>query len=162
MKKLILLTATILLFINTDAQKTYGNIGIRGGESSGIIYNFYADGANSLGILLKLSHENFRVTILKEKYLPVLLNYSEHLFFYKGIGAHAGFESWYKNNFFNEYYYRRYAPVIGVDGIAGIEYRFFKYPISCGIEYKPYIDLLGRNFFSIHLWDFGCTVKYSF
>ncbi|MFA6923341.1 MAG: hypothetical protein WC223_03715 [Bacteroidales bacterium] len=162
MRKFILLFASLIIIANISAQNKERAIGFRGGETFGFTYNYNLDESISIGAILKLSHNEIRIVILKEKVIPVLLSYSDHLFFYTGIGAHAGFVSWekYRNNEFRSVNYC--APLIGADAVIGLEYRFFKYPFSLGAEYKPYVDLLGRKIFSLRLFDFGVTAKYNF
>ena len=62
-----------------------------------------------------------------------------HLFFYHGFGGHLGYTKWNKDKIFindTTFYKHRYhkSPIFGIDGLLGIEYRFYKYPLSVSIE----------------------------
>ncbi|MDD5570006.1 MAG: hypothetical protein PHD97_02510 [Bacteroidales bacterium] len=162
MKKFVLLFASLIILANIFAQNKERAIGFRGGETFGFTYNYNPDESISIGAILKLSHNEIRFVILKENVMPVLLSHSDHLFFYNGLGVHAGFMRWekYRSDEFHSVNYC--APLIGADFVVGLEYRFFKYPFSVGAEYKPYVDLFGEKFFSLRLFDFGGTIKYNF
>ena len=96
-------------------------------------------------------------------YTPCLFD----LFFYYGVGAHTGFirekKLYYTDcdgNDWCEDYYRKLYPVLGLDGLIGAEYRFYSVPITIAIDFKPYLEFFGEEFFKINLYDFGLTLKY--
>jgi hypothetical protein len=96
--------------------------------------------------------------------LPIPFKTVENFFFYYGVGGHVGFEQWYRRYHYDNqpdtYYYRHVAtPVVGVDGIAGIEYRLKKVPLAFGFDYKPYFNLFGEQFFDMNMGDFGFSFK---
>ena len=162
MKKLLL-----FLFIPfvTNAQVYRGAIGIRGGESAGISVQLFSDENNVVQGLLGFRNSGTQFTVLKEKYMPVLLKYSDHIFLYKGYGGHLGYERWYKwkDGDWPDYNrHMRSAPLAGIDGVIGLEYRLFKFPLKFGLEYKPFAELSLHNIFRLNLWDFGVTIHYSF
>ena len=36
-------------------------------------------------------------------------------------------------------------PVVGIDAMVGAEYRFYRIPLTIGMEYKPFLELFGRK-----------------
>ncbi|NTW31503.1 MAG: hypothetical protein HGB12_02565 [Bacteroidetes bacterium] len=163
MKKLLLLFILISpLAIN--AQECNKSIGLRGGDSWGFTYRICSDDANAEEALLSFRNGGMQFTVMKEKFMPVLLKYSEHIFLYKGYGGHLGYSKWRHKDYEDNLYWQHHSkasPLIGIDGVIGLEYRLFQYPFSAGIEFKPFIELGGHRFFRLNLWDFGFTVKYN-
>jgi hypothetical protein len=165
MKKLLsLLLFSIPLLSFTQNYSTCA--GFRGGESWGFTYRFYNDENNATEALLSFRNGGMQLTAMKEEFSPVLLNYSSHFFLYKGYGGHLGYTRWLHddyNHFTNEFWYHTKAsPVLGIDGLIGLEYCLFKYPFTCGLEFKPFAEVGGRRFFKLNLWDFALTFKYTF
>lgn len=163
MKKLFLLFLLVPLYLN--AQDHNGAIGIRGGESGGITAQMFKDEGSAIQALLSFRRTGVQFTVLTERYMPVLLNYSDHIFLYEGYGGHIGYERWYKyhaGDWPNYSEHMRTSPLIGIDGIVGLEYRLFKYPFKFGIEYKPFAELSLHHVFRLNLWDFGVTIHYTF
>jgi hypothetical protein len=165
MKKFVIFLFTVFPLINF-AQNYTSCIGIRGGDSWGFTFRIYNDESNATEALLSFRDGGVQFTAMKEVFMPVLLNYSSHFFLYKGYGGHLGYNSWLHddyNKLNNEFlYHTKAAPVVGIDGLVGLEYRLFKYPVSGGLEYKPFAELGGRRFFKLNLWDFALTFKYTF
>ena len=161
MKKLLILLFFPLVI---NAQHYKGAIGIRGGESAGISLQLFSDESNAAQALLSFRKNGMQFTVLKEKYMPVLLNYSDHIFLYQGYGGHIGFERWYnwKDDEWPYDYHMRSAPLAGIEGVVGLEYRLFKCPLKFGLEYKPFAELSFHNVFRLNVWDFGVTIHYMF
>lgn len=161
MKKLLIL---LLFPLVVHAQNYWGAIGIRGGESAGISVQLFNGESNAVQGLLSFRHSGIQFTVLTEKYMPVLLKYSDHIFLYQGYGGHIGYERWYKWKDGDWPYYNQHvqaSPIAGIDGIVGMEYRLFKYPFKFGLEYKSFAEFSLHNVFRLNLWDFGVTVHYT-
>ena len=165
MKKIIL-SILISLPIILNAQDFKRSVGFRGGESTGITFRFFSDENNAAEALLSFRDGGIQFTVLKELYMPVLLKYSDHIFLYKGYGGHIGYSQRTHHDFFEgnnvNWYHLKSAPLLGIDGVMGLEYRLFKYPLTGGIDFKPFAEIGGRRFFRLNLWDFAFTLKYTF
>ncbi len=156
---LLSLPAQIIL-----AQDFRQAVGIRAGWSSGFEYRVYTDDLNSYRLLLSTRNRGMQFHALKEFHRYDLFEFSDQLVFIFGAGLHAGYERWdvHHYNYKYSYYHTRTAFIAGLDGLAGLEYTFYKAPVSLGIEVKPFFDFFGRDFFKLGLFDFGFTAKYLF
>lgn len=157
----------ILLFslpLALSAQTFNKAIGIRGGHSAGFEYRFYTDDANSYKLLLATRDNGIQFHAMKEFHEYDLFDFSEQLSLFYGLGAHFGYEQWDKyyvqDN--TSWYEERTALLAGIDAVVGVEYLFYEVPLSIGFEVKPYVDVLGRDFFDLELFDFAFTIKYLF
>jgi len=159
--KLLFFILTFPLFLN--AQEYLSAVGLRGGLSSGVTCRFFSNDENAIEALLSFRDCGIQLTAMEEKFMPVFLNYSEHIFLYYGYGGHLGYSKWPDEDYYNSHrYYINALPLVGIDGIAGLEYRFYKFPVTTGIDFKPFSELGGRRFFRLNLCDFGITLKYTF
>jgi hypothetical protein len=168
MRILILL---ILLTVCTTsmAQHHKQYLGVRGGISSGISYKIFKDEFTAFEGILSYRSGGIQLIALIEAYKPVYLKHSDKVYFYSGMGVHLGYKGWEKNTLlgssvFSDHRitYEKYSPVIGLDGILGFEYRFESVPLIIALDYKPFFELFGQNFFNLHISDFGFSVKYVF
>jgi hypothetical protein len=145
----LLLIAHLAILPSLFSQDYKTGIGIRLGTSAGISVKHSVAGNNYVeGILSSpFNRGGFLVTGLYEwqNALP-----TKNLSWYFGVGGHLGIwrDNRYKDNF---YYvntrYKNYG-VIGIDGILGIEYVFDNAPIGLGLDWKPYVNLLGNSEFT--------------
>ena len=138
--------------------------GIRLGLSPGFEYRIFSDDFNSYRFLLSTRGRGAQIHLLKEFHRYDLFNFTDQLVFLYGAGVHAGYERWdlkhYDEN--TQWYTTHTAVVAGMDGLAGLEYRFYRAPVSLGIEVKPYFEFFGKEVFGLELFDFGFTARYLF
>ena len=125
--RLIALALTLLTF-GANAQVHKQAIGIRGGLSSGFEYRVYSNEYNSYKLLLSSRDRGFQATGLKEFHELALFNESEQLVFFYGIGAHVGYERWDEYHYSSDVRYSntKTSLIAGLDGLAGVEYNFWK------------------------------------
>ncbi|HYQ58303.1 MAG TPA: hypothetical protein VEP89_13260 [Draconibacterium sp.] len=163
MKNFFILLIFLLPFVTT-AQSFNKAIGIRGGHSAGFEYRFYTDDANSYKFLLATRDNGVQFHAFKEFHEYGVFDTSEQLSLFYGLGAHFGYEQWdeYHVQYNTSWYKERTALLAGIDAVVGVEYLFYEVPLSIGFEVKPYIDVLGRDFFDLELFDFAFTIKYLF
>lgn len=167
MKKLLpflFLTLLCIIHIQANAQNYTRNAGVRGGITAGFTYRNYMDESNALEGILSFRLNGLQVTGLREFFMPKLEEYSENIYMVWGYGAHAGTtyaDSW---NFGTRTYFssRKFSPVIGIDGFAGLEYRIREFPLVVGIDYKPFFELSANRFFNLQIWDLAFSLKYAF
>lgn len=167
MKKTLIFTAGLFLIVSgLHAQAFMKEAGIRGGLTSGFTYRQYLNEALSYEGLLSFRQGGAQFTILRQIHEPESFGISDNLWFTYGYGAHGGFffSDVYKFMWHNEFYYpqRRFSPVIGIDGYAGIEYRVDEFPVTFGLDYKPFFEFSVYQFFRLRLADMAFTVKYRF
>ena len=167
MKPIYFLAIIMLLTLSGNAQETNMAIGIRGGLSSGFEYRAFSEDLRSYKVLLSTRKQGLQLTGLKEFHIPDVFDIKEDFSFVYGLGAHAGFESWYVYepdvNFpatINRY--KKSGVIAGLDALAALEYTIPKIPFVVGIEVKPYFNLFGKNIVQFQLFDFAFTVKYTF
>ncbi|MEZ5103844.1 MAG: hypothetical protein R2757_05075 [Draconibacterium sp.] len=164
MKKSLILLLLFTTIQIIQAQEFRQAIGIRAGWSSGFEYRFYTNDLNSYRLLLSTRENGMQFHALKEFHRYDLFDFTDQLVFIFGAGAHVGYERWNElyYNYNSSYYRNRTAFIAGLDGLAGLEYTFYKAPVSIGFEVKPYFDLFGREVFDLDLFDFAFTAKYLF
>lgn len=166
--RIIFLIILMNLTLFSAAQEYRQQIGLRGGFTSGVSYKLFKDELKALEGILSYRDNGIQLTAIIETYKPVYLKHTDKVHFFSGLGAHIGYTAGY-NNFWLEdrifrsnYHGNTFRPVLGLDAILGFEYRFNQIPFVLGIDYKPYFELFGQNFFSLNLWDIGISIKYSF
>lgn len=151
-------------FAQGDYNKTYA-IGIRGGVTHGVTFRqMLSDNTGFQGILT-FKNAGFKLTGMKIKTRDYDFPYSNHFFMIKGYGVHIGTEKTdhftilgRRYNYENEYV----APLFGLDGLLGLEYRFSQIPIHLGLDFKPFIEFSTKSYFSVNIWDIGFYLSYTF
>lgn len=177
MQKLLKMKHTIILGLFLCAalagfsQGADQAFGIRGGHSSGFEYRVFTDDQNSYKLLLSTRKDGLQLTGLKEFHELDVFDIGEELSFVYGLGAHAGFESWYEGRYTaampngtptGYWEDKKTGIVVGLDALAGLEYTIPTLPLVAGLEVKPYFNLFGENFFNLRPFDFAFTLKYVF
>lgn len=164
MKRLLLILTFVSLSMLAFPQEFRYAAGIRAGYTGGVEFRLYTDDLNSYKFLLGSRDRGTIFHAIKEFHRPGLFSFTDQLNLVYGFGVHMGYERWdqryYKYNY--SYYVTRTAFIAGLDGLAGLEYMFFKVPVSLGVEVKPYFDFFGRDFFQLQPFDFAFTAKYHF
>jgi hypothetical protein len=162
------LIVIILIFIpmlcNLAQEYKYG-IGLRGGSTSGIFFRQYRNETSGYSGIVSFYDNGFKITLLKERYSNSYSHFSSHFYFTKGLGGHAGFISTDHFKLFGDTY--RYdekvaSPVMGIDGLLGMEYRLAVFPLIFGINWKPFFEFSTYRYFELNIWDFGFYAMYSF
>jgi hypothetical protein len=149
------------LYINAQDYQTA--MSLRSGVSSGVSIQFFRDESKAIEGLLSFRNNGLQLTVIKEYYRPVLLKRSTHIFAFYGWGGHLGFE-WNNTDHHHDFPPRVFSsgPSAGLDAMAGAEYRFYKVPVTIGLNFKPFAEISATRFFNLNLWDYGFTVKYTF
>jgi hypothetical protein len=163
----ILSTAKLSAQQNTTTESgDYDNaVGIRFGGMSGITFKHKFSRANAMEFILGTYPHTFGITGLYERYVPTTV---DGLNLYFGGGAHVA-RSYYKTRtmYYSErddryYYYRtEYGPILGLDAIGGLEYKFPKAPVALSLDAKPYAEFY-RGYGPYFSLDPGLGVKFTF
>ena len=165
---IIIFVCLLMLSSKADAQFSGNHIGIRGGVYGGVYYqNLVSAGTaeSAFFAMASASKNSVRLTVMKLMYETSLTELSDNLFFVWGYGGHLGFSITDNTYFLGRIYqfeHERFRPIAGVDGWAGIEYRFIGIPMAIGLNIKPYFEIMVPGFFIIRPVDIGFSFAYTF
>jgi hypothetical protein len=128
-----------------QSNYTYSNaIGLRLGGTSGLTFKHNFGNRSAVELILGAFPRSYGFTALYERISPTSVN---GLRFYYGIGGHisgAYYRSWYYYNTDNSRYayYRTYGygPILGIDLIGGLEYKFPTIPLALSFDLKPFAE----------------------
>lgn len=130
-------------------------IGIRAGTTAGATFKHFFNPGHAAELILGIWPNAFGFTALYEKHEPTGI---EALRFYYGGGAHvtaeAGHYVYRTHRFRDDNYHYRYGDrglAIGVDGIAGIEYKIPVVPLALSLDIKPFVEIsnFGRAYVAL-------------
>jgi len=170
--KITLLVASILSFSNANGQYYVSSAGLRMGGTSGFTYKKFFNETEAMEILLSGRNKGVQICLLFLENREMDISFSEHLFFYFGAGVHIGLEK--KDRFIRIYQPPPIADqfdiihrentffAMGIDGIAGVEYRLLGFPLTIGLDVKPYFNFVGMRTLDFKFWDTALSVKYTF
>lgn len=140
-------------------------LGVRFGATSGLTFKHKFNTYNSMELILGGGGHHYGLTGLYERNVLTGVN---GLGIYFGAGGHIGggyYRTWgYYDPYYDRVYYRDnyyYGPVIGVDAIAGIEYKIPKAPLALSLDMKPYVEFNRWNGTYFNL-DPGLGIKFTF
>ena len=164
MKKYLFISAFLLIVSFSFSQEYKLGIGARAGYSNGLTakYLFYHDESKYMGVEALAGQRDGGTLFtglwnLQKEYHIKGMRYAT-LYYYFGIGGHLG-QYGASSTFAINNGYNKQISTIGVDGTVGLEYVFADFPISLGIDIRPYYDLInpGKNYY-----DLGATLRYVF
>jgi hypothetical protein len=159
----------VLLSFFGYSQQYRQSLGVRLGNTSALtLKNFVAE-EEAIELMLSGRRSGMQLTTLYEFHHPLEFSFNENFYVYYGIGGHVGFEKYddldktLTNVDPPEFVYdnKQYF-LIGIDGIAGIEYRWLSVPITISFDLKPYFSFIGMRYTNALFWDAGLSFKYIF
>ena len=164
-KKHILILIFSGIGFMTYSQEYSGAIGLRGGVTSGITLRQFLDDEIALETILSFRRGGIQATLLREKHIPTLLEFSDNLIFGYGFGGHVGFM--YTDHYkfmFDDYYYtdKKFLPLIGLDGYFAIEYIFREFPLAISLDCKPFFEINIKGLVQMNPFDIAFAIKYWF
>ena len=171
MKSILFITVFFLvLAVTTIGQEKKNAIGARLGLSSGISYQLMVDEFRGDKGFMSFRDGGIQLTAMIESYRPLYLEFTDKMYFYTGMGAHIGFTRWQSGNwiwsnpfkYYTQANYYSIAPVIGLDGIIGLEFRLDRIPLTFSLDAKPFFELFGQNIFRLSVFDIGLSMKVHF
>lgn len=159
----------LFLLINLSySQEVVQSIGLRAGGGSGFSYKYIEDYNYAFEGILSYRDQGFQATGLWERYQPFMSDRIRNFYSYWGFGAHAGYVR-VKDQFCVQtsdgcalYENKRTKVIGGLDAVMGFEYQFYSAPLAVSLDYKPFVEFFGEEFFRIDFWNFGLTFKYTF
>lgn len=159
MKKLFFVLLIVFLFLfenKTICQEYRLGLGFRGGINSGIsgkMFVYKGDkmfGAFEAIVGMHYKYKGYSATVLYELQHEIHIKSMRYatLYYFVGIGLHGGMH-------YNDA--NKLSPGTGADAIAGLEYIFADFPVSIGLDIRPYLDLYkDRKFFP----DAAVTIRW--
>jgi len=157
----------LLLLISTKAmsQNYTRDAGMRIGDYFSLTYRQYHRNDQALEGILFFGRQGITFGVLKEFFQPAFGRVSQNLFFQYGYGAHIGYRYTDHYRILNRTYELEqytFTPLIGIDGLVGLEYRFPEFPFLISLDFKPYFEFSTIPVFSMYLQSFGLSLKYKF
>lgn len=154
-----LLAAALLWGASLAAQPYQTGAGLRLGWDAGLTVKHFPKPQTAIEGVLHAYPYGYWLTILIEKQVPAFdLN---GLYWYYGAGAHAGL--WADGPRGRYYDWDEAEPVLGIDGVLGLEYVIGDIPFTVGIDWKP---MLNFNVPYNSPWLFvntgGASIRYVF
>jgi len=151
------------------AQQYNRSAGIRIGGTSGVTYKKFIVEEESLELILSGRNNGIQLTTLYLFHHPMQISFNENFYFYYGVGGHLGMEQFdqYEKVLFNDdpnnfFYSEKQYFTVGIDAMAGIEYRMFSVPITLSLDIKPYVNYIGLRYLKADFWDASIAIKYIF
>ena len=164
----------LLIFTLSDIKGQYylRSAGLRLGGSSGFTYKKFFNETEAMEVLLSGRNKGIQISLLYMENRGMDISFSDNLYFYFGAGVHLGLEK-------KDRLIRLYQPppisdqfdiihaektffAIGIDGITGVEYRLLGFPLTIGVDVKPYFNFFGMRNLDFRFWDTALSVKYTF
>jgi len=164
-KLIIILTIILFFTYSTKAQDYERTFGIKMGTNPGIFYRKFSDYKNALEIITNFQRGGVQLTLVREYYNPLLLEFTEQFFVFYGIGAEVGYTILSSDIIkFKNKLYRRIQPEAGIGLCAnlGLEYHFLNQPISVSLEYIPEFQFYIPYTFYKNNFNFAFSISYTF
>lgn len=164
--RIFIISLFLISALTVDAQNSSSSIGLRLGGLSGITYKYIDDNLKGFELMLGGKEKGIVFCGLLEKYKPIATNRIAGMYFYFGVGGHSGYTKYkveYKEMINDKTYYyenEESSPVLGGDFLLGVEYNFETIPLRISLDYKPYIEIFGKDDFRVDMWDMGFTLSY--
>jgi len=159
----------LILPLCLHAQQIQRAAGVRLGHTSGITYKKFTVEREAFEIILSGRNEGMQATGLYEFHHPLEVGFEKDFHFYYGVGGHVGYERYddLKKVIVNEdplefIFEDKSYFAMGIDVIAGVEYRYLSVPMTIAFEIKPYFNFIGMRYTKSRFWDAGFSFKYVF
>jgi hypothetical protein len=161
----ILMVFGLFLSGIVNAQNYTRDAGVRVGDFFSATYRQHIEDDLAAEGIMFIGRHGMTITVMKVHFQPALGNISENLYFQYGYGAHLGFRYTDHYKVLNRTYQLedyRFTPLLGIDGLIGLEYRFSEFPFLLSVDFRPYFEYSTIQVFSIYLQSAGISIKYRF
>ena len=164
MKKLVLVAAILLAAVSAKAQDYNWAAGVRGGgTASGVNIKHILSDGNAFELSFDYLYPYTQDNGTRQNAGKVLTGFYEwnaplqndSFIFYAGFGGHVGAAS--KTKSLENDPVTRF--LVGIDGVAGIEYKIPNFPIAFSIDWRPFFEFATMN---PRLYNAGIGVKLCF
>ena len=158
MKKIaLLLFGIVFTTFALKAQIYNTGIGLRGGLYNGLTIKHFTAKSTALEGIVSSRWSGIQATGLIEFHNQI--GSRENFQWFYGIGGHVGFYDGKHTPISHQKENGAYT-IVGIDAIVGLEYAFSEIPFSIGLDYKPAINLIGKQYFT---GDAGAlSIRYIF
>lgn len=163
--RLLCIVVFLMITGNLFSQNYMQSAGFRGGNRPSVTYRMFINDEDAYEFYFSAIPGGTSVSALKQKCKPLIWGRTDNLYFVYGFGAHVGL--YYTNHYtlFTTKIYldsRRLAPLFGVDGYFGVEYRVRELPFAFGLDATPFFEFSTIKFFNINILNTAFTIKYRF
>lgn len=150
MKRIVFISAFLIISLSMFSQPYKSAIGIRGGVSQGITFKHFLGSNSAFDLIAGTYRQGIHIVGLYEIHSHNFAGVNNLSLFY-GPGGH--FASFSSTNFPSRWHekYDENTIAIGVDFVFGIEYTFDEVPINIGIDIKPAFNIIP----TMHFWQGG-------
>jgi hypothetical protein len=167
-KKLVLFAALILGVMNVHGQDYNHAVKLKIlGHYWGASYKYLTEFEKGYEVLFHSNSQGINVTGLRVFQKPAFPIKSDKWFFCYGYGVHTSFYDHYEvyNPFTPFDPPRRFEKnfvSMGLDGYAGLEYRFLKHPFIVSIDFIPNFEFFGPDYFRVNTNNLCFGLAYYF
>ena len=160
MQKLIIILSFVFITLAATAQNMNTStsyktaVGIKF-YPAGITVKSFTQPNKALEGILYFWDYGMRFTGLYEIHGDI--NGAAGLKWYLGPGAHIGY---WNDTWKNKYPERDGGPMIGLDGVLGLDYKIKGAPINVALDWQPSFNFVGYNYFEGG-WG-GLAIRYAF
>ena len=166
-KSITTLLFALIFYMPLQAQDYDNMVAFRSGVSNGFMYKRLLP--NETAFSGQLTFRDRGVTLNAHRLFHQLAfpDKSYKWFLYYGYGAHFRYYTrYFQSNPFKPFrpktrYQGNYFAA-GLDGIAGLEYRFLKYPFVLSTDISPNFEFGGAHFFKVNLDLVSINFAYTF
>lgn len=169
--KFIHLYMTIILLLTfslkSPGQDYKNSARVSLGAYLGLSYKRMFNQEQGAMVNLQFGEHSMVLSGLRVFHTPAFPETSSKWFISYGYGAHVA----YRTKIKTENPFRPYAPDItykghfvspGVDGYAGLEYRFLKYPFTISADFMPNFEYFGPGYFRLNMNAFALSAAFVF
>lgn len=167
-KAVTIFTFLFLFSLTVLSQGFTRQLGVRTGVTSGLSGKVVKDDRVAIEGLFGFRNGGMQLVALLESYHDLFPSRGHEWRIYFGGGGHVGWINGYNRvrRWSNStgYYWeeqRIAGPVLGLDGIFGMEYNFVKSPLVLFAEFKPFIELQSFKHVKVNFYDFGVGIRYK-
>ena len=159
----------LTLAIGLVGQSVDKAAGVRIGKTSGLTYKKFTTENEAVELLLSGRNDGTQFTMIYEFHQPLDIAFDDNFYVYYGIGGHVGYERYNDLNKvlinddpFEFVFEDRSYFTMGLDAIAGVEYRYLSAPVTIGFDIKPFFNFIGMRYTESFFWDAALSIKYVF
>ena len=167
-KAVIIFIFFLLFSVTVMSQGFTRQLGIRSGVTSGISGKVIKDNRVAIDGMFGFRQGGMQLVVLLESYHNLIPSRGQEWRIYFGGGGHVGWVNGYNRvrRWSNStgYYHdeqRIAGPVVGLDGVFGVEYNFLKNPLVLFAEFKPFVELQSFKSVKVNFYDFGVGIRYK-
>ena len=165
MKHILISILLILILKNGNSQNYTRDAGIQFGSKFEFSYRQFFKNDVAYEAYLGYSKREIKFTAFKEFFNPAFQRRSSSVEFCYGFGGHIGLTYLNSYDFFLRKYHLdnwSFAPILGIDGMARLDYYFREFPLILTIGIRPYFEFSTYRYFYLDIFEPMIEFKYRF